>query len=135
MRALALIGLLAGCTIEQTIVQPPKPVPAAKGPAVVVTLDRAGKPAHDLVEAVAVRCWLDGVLGGAAMVVDKQTGRVIIDGETETLLAADFLPGEGVARVRLSGPSIGDAALQDRLIGTLEAAAATGETACPPLVG
>lgn len=125
----------AGCAPVQ-ITAPTRPVPPPSGPEIVVRLGVTGQSARDLVEAVGVRCWLDGVVAGAAMVADRQSGRIVIDGETETLVAADFLPGErGISRVRLSGQSIGNPALRDRLVATLDRAVRTGETACPRLQG
>ncbi|MEM7506364.1 MAG: hypothetical protein AAF415_06435 [Pseudomonadota bacterium] len=136
MRA-AICGLLllavAGCAPVQ-ITAPPRPVPEASGPQIVVRLAVTGQPARDLVESVGASCWLDGVVSGAAMIVNRQTGRIVIDGDTETLVAADFLPGErGISRLRLSGQSIGNPVLRDRLVETLDRAVRTGETRCPPL--
>jgi hypothetical protein len=112
---------------------PPKP---PIGPAIVIRLSESGQPARDLLERVAARCWLDGIVRGAAMVVDRQTGRVIIVSDTDDLLAADFLaPEGGRGRVRLSGPVIADPAKTQRLVETLDLAVRTGETSCPIATG
>jgi hypothetical protein len=102
----------------------------------VVLISKTGQPARDLLELVAARCWLDGVVLGAQLIVDRQTGRVIIVDETSDLLAADFLANKGRrSRVRLSGPVVGDPIKANKLVESLDRAVRTGETACPPLVG
>jgi len=133
IRALAIAGLLSGCVSIPQAVKPPKP---AIGPDLIVQVSSTGQKARTLIEHVAARCWLDGIVGGAAMVVDRQTGRVIIVSDTEDLLAADFLrPAGGRSRVRLSGPVISDPAKARRLVQTLDHAVKTGDTACPVLQG
>ena len=81
-------------------------------------------------------CWLDGVLRGASMIVDRQTGRIIIVSDTENLLSADYLsPRDGHRRVRLSGPVVADPVKRDRLVETLDLAVTTGKTDCPIATG
>jgi hypothetical protein len=132
MPALALAALVSACTLPDASAPAKPPI----GPEIVVRLDEHGQPARDLVEQVAARCWLDGILRGAAMVVDRQTGRVIIVSDTENLLAADFLtPKDGRSRVRLSGPVVADPTTQRRLVETLDLAVRTGKTDCPVATG
>lgn len=132
-RALALIlaAVAAACTplapIESTA--PPKP---SIGPEIIVRIPQRGQAARTLVEHVGARCWLDGIVRGAQMIVDRQTGRIIIVGDTSDLLAADFLPPEdGRSRIRLSGPVVADQVKANRLVETLDLAVRTGKTDCP----
>ena len=94
---LILIPLLAlvlsACQTIQA--RAPQQVPQASGPEVVVLMSRTGQPARDLLEQVAASCWLDGVVRGAQMIVDRQSGRLIIVSDTEDLLAADFIGVKG----------------------------------------
>ncbi len=130
--ALTLAVLATACVPVQRQAQPKPPV----GPEMVVLISKTGQPARDLLELVAARCWLDGVVLGAQLIVDRQTGRVIIVDETSDLLAADFLANKGGrSRVRLSGPVVGDPIKANKLVESLDRAVRTGETACPPLVG
>jgi hypothetical protein len=129
--ALAVVALLSACTLPDAA-----PPPPAIGPEIIVRFSERGQPARDLLERVAARCWLDGILRGAAMVVDRQTGRVIIVSDDEKLLAADFLaPQDGRSRVRLSGPVLVDTVTQRRLVESLDLAARTGKTDCPIATG
>jgi hypothetical protein len=129
--ALALLARAGGALPGPSA--PPQP---PLGPEIVVRLDEIGQPARNLVEQVAAQCWLDGIVRGAAMVVDRQTGRVIIVSDTEDLLAADFLRSDrGISRVRLSGPVIADPLKTQRLVETLDLAVRTGETSCPLATG
>lgn len=132
--ALALaLATLGGCASPpDPSAQPEAPV----DPEVVVQLSEVGQAARDLVESVAAGCWLDGIARGAAMVVDRQTGRIIIVSDTDEILAADFLsPRDGQSRVRLSGPVLADPAKRQRLVETLDLALTTGETSCPIATG
>ncbi|MEM7746257.1 MAG: hypothetical protein AAF409_21395 [Pseudomonadota bacterium] len=127
-----LVAVLAACAPAQREAPAPQ---AASDPEVVVLMARTGQPARDLLEQVAVGCWLDGVVRGASMIVDRNTGRLIIVSDTEDLLTADFVGLKGVqSRIRLAGPVIGDSAKQARLVETLDLAVRTGQTTCPRLV-
>lgn len=130
---LASIAALAACTpLRPGDLGPTTGARPAIGPEVVVRFSPGRRSPRAILEQVAARCWLDGVVGGAGMVVDRQTGRIVIAGETRQLLAADFLrPEDGRSRVRLSGPIIADSIKQRRLVETLDLAARTGETGCP----
>lgn len=130
---LAAILAAAACTPLPAPVGPDAgALRPAIGPEIVVRFDSGRQAPRYLVERVAARCWLDGVVGGAQMIVNRQTGGIIIVGETTDLLAADFLePRDGRSRVRLSGPVIAEPAKKSRLVTTLDRAARTGETACP----
>jgi hypothetical protein len=129
--AFALAAVLAGCAPLPSA--PPKP---PIGPEIVVRISETGRPARELVERVAAGCWLDGIVRGASMIVDRQTGRVIIVSDTDDLLAADFLePQGGRSRLRLSGPVIADPVKAQRLVETLDLAVRTGVTSCPIAAG
>lgn len=129
--ACGFVAVLTACAPMPSA--PPKP---PIGPDIVVRLSVTGQPARDLIERVAAQCWLDGIVRGAAMVVDRQTGRVIIVSDTADLLAADFLaPEGGRSRVRLSGPVLADPLKARRLVETLDLAVRTGETSCPIATG
>ena len=109
---------------------------AAIGPQVIVRIPQRGQVAKTLIEQVGARCWLDGITQGAQMFVDRQTGRIVIVGETSDLLAADFLPpSDERSRIRLSGPVVGDPAKASRLVETLDIASRTGKTDCPIAAG
>ncbi|MEM0990307.1 MAG: hypothetical protein AAGK00_15645 [Pseudomonadota bacterium] len=135
------LSLLAAALVLAACQPPPPqqsaaPARAATGPQVVVLVSRTGQPARDILEQVAASCWLDGVVGGASMIVDRQSGRIIIVSDTEDLLTADFIGLKGAqSRVRLAGPIVGDAAKQRRLVETLDLAVRTGQTTCPRIVG
>ena len=138
MRALLLLPLLpllAACTIPNRIVNTSEPVPPPSGPEIVVTLGISGAPARALVQDVALYCWLDGVVAGEEMIVRKDTGRVVIGGQSGVLVAADFLPARGGSRLRLSGPSIANKGQQDAMVASLDRGVRTGETSCPNLQG
>ena len=130
---LAAIGALAACApLRPGDLGPTTGARPAIGPEVIVRFSPGRRSPRALLEQVAARCWLDGVVRGAGMVVDRQTGRIVIAGDSRQLLAADFLrPEDGRSRVRLSGPIIADPVKQNRLVETLDLAARTGETACP----
>lgn len=131
--AIGVIVALAACTpLRPADVAPTTGARPAIGPEVIVRFSPGRRSPRALLEQVAARCWLDGVVRGAGMIVDRQTGRIVIAGETRQLLAADFLrPEDGKARIRLSGPVIADPNKQNRLVETLDLAARTGETGCP----
>ncbi|HUF55311.1 MAG TPA: hypothetical protein VMM55_01995, partial [Thermohalobaculum sp.] len=84
------------------------------------------------VERVAAGCLLDGVVGGAAMIVDRPGSRVLIVGEDEELLALAVRPGSRGSQVELSGPAADDRAMRRRVQAALDRAARTGDPTCPP---
>ncbi|MEM8698484.1 MAG: hypothetical protein AAGF44_04900 [Pseudomonadota bacterium] len=133
--ALALALLLTACTIPGRITAPQVPIPPPSGPEIVVRLNISGQPARQLVQEVALNCWLDGILGGEQMVVRKQTGRIVIGGASGVLVAADFLPSDAGSRLRLSGSSIPNRAQQDAMVAALDRGVRTGQTSCPRLAG
>ena len=128
---LSLICLaFAACASDE-----PAPVPVAQVPAqpasVVYSVQKPEAEARTFVEEVAARCWLDAELGAAAVIVDRQTGRIIVVGETEALLVADFTPaGDTRTDVAITGPAIEDTARATRLTLRLSQAEASGDTAC-----
>lgn len=130
VRTLGLVTVLAACAAEPRKAEP-KPEPPSE-PEVIAQISATGQAARDLIETIAARCWLDGIARGAAMVVDRRTGRVIIVSDTDDLLYADFLTStDGRSRVRLTGPLVADPATARRLAQTIDTAEKTGETACP----
>lgn len=133
MRLLLVLGLvLAGCAPGGLPGPQRESLPQAAGPEIIVRFSTRGPRARALLEEVAARCWLDGIVRGAQMIVDRQTGAVIIVGDTNDLLSAQFLsPRNGRSRVRLTGPVIGIQTKADALVRTLDRAVKTGETFCP----
>ncbi|MEM7176357.1 MAG: hypothetical protein AAGD47_16175 [Pseudomonadota bacterium] len=152
LAALALVTLAAGCAADQTATPPapevteaapaaPEPArPAttrpdlfdiAEGPQMTVEIAMTGQKVRDRVTQVGVNCWLDHVVQGAAMFSDERTGRLLIVGETDEIVSADFLSfGEAKSKLRLAGPAVGDTATLNRLLQTLDIAISTGETSC-----
>lgn len=128
--------LLAACAMpaeEAVEVEPPAPaVNLSARPGLPLALPRSGEAARTLVEQVAAGCWLDGVVRGGSMVVDRQTGRIIITSDTEDLLIADIVPEGDNSIVRLTGPAAADPTVAVRLSETLQTAVETGETRCRP---
>ena len=133
MRMVAILGalLLAAC---QPVPLPTASTPnpgAPKGPEIVVLVAKTGQPARDLMHHIAARCWLDGIVRGAQLIV-KPGGNLIIVGDTTDLLAADYLGLKGNrSRWRLSGDVIRNRAKTQALVRTLDRAVRTGQTACP----
>lgn len=122
--------LLAGCAAP---VEPAPEPPATTARGLPLALNLADEPARTLLEKVAARCWLDHVVGGGSLVVDRQTGRVVISSDTADMLIAEIAPaGDGSSIVRVTGPAARDPATALRLSGTLELAATTGQTSCAP---
>jgi len=134
MRYLVMIaGLLAACApLPQGGRLGGETLPQAAGPEMIVRVASAGPRARALLEEVAARCWLDGIVRGAQLIVDRQTGAVIIVDDTSDLLSAQFIaPRGGRSRIRLSGPVVADRAKADKLVWSLDRAVRTGETFCP----
>ncbi|MEM7239172.1 MAG: hypothetical protein AAF501_15305 [Pseudomonadota bacterium] len=143
--ALGLL-LIAGCattTPPEPLPTTATPAPAPKppsptlsfegvdGPTLSVDLAIASAEARELVRKVAVRCWLDHVIGGAALLYDERTGRMIMVSDTTDLLAMGFTSASPVATtVRLTGPVLDDLETRVRVLDTLEIAVETGETSC-----
>lgn len=97
-----------------------------------VRITQIGTEARTLIEALAARCWLDGIVRGAAMVVDRPNDRIIIDGDSETLLVAQFLPPrDGRTWIRLTGRATEDPQTALKIARSVDKAERTGETACP----
>ncbi len=84
---------LAGCLrpIQANLPRDPGP---AKGPEIVVLVSKTGQAARTLMHDVAVHCWLDGIVVGAQMIV-KPGGNIIIVGDRDNLIAADYLGLKG----------------------------------------
>lgn len=132
MRWAALLLLALSACAPKPAPEGPRPVVVSKQPELVLTFSRPGADAGRLVHDLAARCWLDGVVRGASLIVVAGTGEIRIVGETETLVATRFLTSQGEnTRLRLTGTAVTDPAMAARLKATLERAARTGETACP----
>lgn len=133
MKALALVVLLAvaaGCA-QRPAPQPAKINSPEEAESLVVLVDRTGQSARDLVHDVAVRCWLDGVVQGAQLIV-KPSGNIEIVGDRDLLVAADYLAQQGPrTRWKLTGTALRDPVQRERLVETLDEAGRTGRTACP----
>ncbi|MEM9784052.1 MAG: hypothetical protein AAF899_16455 [Pseudomonadota bacterium] len=111
----------------------PPPVNPRVEPIVELELMRPTAEAKPFIEEVAARCWLDGVVQADAMLVDRNTGKIVMTGETDNLLVIDFLPvtDPGLARMRLTGPVLTNTSMTERLLGHLERAQEDGEIDCP----
>jgi hypothetical protein len=133
---LGAVLLLAACAPPPSD-PPTQPVAAdISGPGLPLRMEMTGQPARMLLERVAASCWLDHVVGGGSMIVDRGTGRVVITSDTADLLVAEIAPaGDGTSLVRLTGPAADDPATVLRLSDTLETAVTTGQTACGPVIG
>lgn len=134
LTALGVVLLLAAC--QTTAVAPPvKTTSPIEEASIVVLVSKTGQPARDLVHSVAARCWLDGVVRGAQMIV-KPSGNIEIVGDRYLLVAADYVGLKGArSRWRLTGTALRDPVKRDRLVSTLDDAVRTGNTACPILQG
>ena len=125
---------LAGCLrpIQANLPRDPGP---AKGPEIVVLVSKTGQAARTLIHDVAVHCWLDGIVVGAQMIV-KPGGNIIIVGDRDNLIAADYLGLKGArSRWRLSGTAIADQAKTRKIVRSIDTAVKTGVTSCPNIVG
>ncbi len=131
--AVLSLVFLAACADE-----PPPPPAIASTPetGLILKIPGTAEDARALLEQVAVGCWLDGVVGGANMLVDRRTGRVQIVSDDADLLTADFAGvSDGKHRVRLWGPAVEDISTARQLARTLDRAIETGETICERRVG
>ena len=126
---------LAACASDEPEPVPVRQAPAAPAPAqtngIVYTMAKPEAQARSFVEEVAARCWLDAELQAAAVIVDRQTGRIVVVGETEALVVADFAAADDTSTdIALTGPAIEDTARATRLVLRLNQAEASGNTAC-----
>ena len=136
MRVLVLFSmmLLAACQTAR-LPAPAKINHPEEAHSVTVLVSATGQRARDLIHEVAARCWLDGVVAGAQMIV-KPGGNVEVVGDKYLLVAADYAGLKGArSRWKLTGTAVKDPAKRARLVETLDVAARTGETACPSIVG
>ena len=138
MRRSLLIAaaLLAGCAEAPPVPsKAPEPAARAEPAGIVVQVSQTGQPARDLMHRLAAECWLDGVVRGAQLIV-KPDGNLVIVGETQDLVAANYVGLKGTSsRWRLTGTAVSDPALSRRLVQTVDRANRTGETACPIATG
>ena len=132
--ALLATLLLGACAAREPIPAPAKIQHPEEDASINVLVSRTGQPARDLMHEVAARCWLDGVVLGAQLII-KPSGNLEIVGDKFLLVAADYAGLVGAqSRWKLTGTAIRNRVQRDRLVATLDQAARTGETACPPLV-
>lgn len=136
MTRLATLLLLASLAACQTIGPAPQPAKVqhpVEDASVVVLVSATGQPARDLIHEVAARCWLDGVVRGAQLIV-KPGGNVEIVGDRYLLVAADYVGLKGArSRWKLTGTAMRDPIQRARLVETLDIAVKTGKTSCPIL--
>ncbi|MEL6337454.1 MAG: hypothetical protein AAFQ88_12540 [Pseudomonadota bacterium] len=132
---LALAACADGDLYNPAELPPNSPLPPlAEGPELTVELDRNTTDAIPFVEEVAARCWLDGVVQADAMIVDRRSGRIVLTGETDDLLVADFLPAtadDALAQLRLSGPVVANEDKTEAMLEFLTRAQRTGQIDCP----
>jgi hypothetical protein len=134
MRVVLLIALmgLSACQMAR-LPEPAKIQHPEEDHSIVVQVSATGQAARDLIHNVAARCWLDGVVRGAQLIV-KPSGNVEIVGDRYLLVAADYAGLAGArSRWKLTGTAIRDPAKRARLVETLDRAVRTGETQCPIL--
>ncbi|MFK7942953.1 MAG: hypothetical protein AB8B85_08600 [Paracoccaceae bacterium] len=130
---LAILMAVTACA-NMPAPQPAKVRYPQEAESVVVLVSKTGQPARDLIHYLAASCWLDGVVRGAQLIV-KPGGNVEIVGERYLLVAADYIGLKGArSRWKLTGTALRDPVQRRRLIETLDIAARTGETRCPPIV-
>lgn len=135
--AALILGACAGQHGKQAAAPAPAPEPELEHPA---ELSGQGLPlpiampigqARESLERVAASCWLDDVVGGGSMIVDRATGRVVITSDTEDLLIAELVAlDEDSSIAQVTGPAIENPATALRLSETLEASIASGYTEC-----
>lgn len=132
--SLCAAALLAAC--QTTAIAPPvKTTSPVEEASIVVLVSKTGQPARDLVHSVAARCWLDGVVRGAQMIV-KPSGNIEIVGDQYLLVAADYIGLKGArSRWRLTGTALRDPVKRQRLVASLDEVVRSGNTACPVLQG
>lgn len=133
------IALLLACMVIAAC-QPLKPRGGGVGTApedgVVVQISATGQQGRDLMHKVAARCWLDGVVRGAQLIVWPDGNTLEIAGETQALVRAKYIGRAGPnGRWHLTGRSVNNPAQRARLVQTLDRAAKTGDTACPIATG
>ena len=129
IRPLLIPALLAACANPPT----PSPPPAPPASALVFQVDRGEEEALALVEDLAAACWLDHVVGGGNLLVDRRRKRFVIVSDTADLLEARFGVLEpGRSELLLDGPAAETPETARRLAETLDTANRTGETGCAP---
>ena len=132
---LAAALVLSACMTpaNQPAPQPAKIQSPIEDNSIVLLVSATGQRARDLIHHVAARCWLDGVVRGAQLIV-KPGGNVEIVGDQYLLVAADYVGLKGArSRWKLTGTALRDPIKRQRLISTLDTAVKTGRTGCPRL--
>ena len=129
--ALALAACAQPTKKEAPQVEAPPPPPAE----IVVQVSKVGQEARDLMHELAARCWLDGIVQGAQLII-KPDGNLVIVGDTRDLLSAEYvgLKGTGTGW-RLTGAVLEDPDRTRAVVRSVDQADGTGETACPPATG
>lgn len=106
-------------------------VAEVEGPSITVDLAITGEQARNLIQSIAVRCWLDHVIGGAVILYEESTGKMIMVSDDANLLATEFTSQTpSGSRLQLKGPALEDLETRVRVLETLEIAVETGETSC-----
>ncbi len=140
LAALAALPVLALAACAGPVEESPRAAgggsvspPITSGGDGTMRIARAPVEALAFVERVAAACLLDGVVGGAAMIVDRPGRRVLIVGDDAELLSIAVAPGSRGSSVRLSGPAAVDRGMRREILHHLDRAARTGDPACPAL--
>lgn len=133
--ALILGACAAGEAGRHAALSAPEPQPdepaELSGPGLPLLMAMPIGEARESLERVAASCWLDDVVGGGSMIVDRATGRVVITSDTEDLLITELVPlDQNSSIAQVTGPAIDDPATVLRLSETLEAWIASGQTEC-----
>ena len=127
------VAALTGCAESGKPVT--TPAPAKSDPGIMVTVAGNDASAREMMHQLAVECWLDGIVGGAQLFI-KRDGNLVIVGETDDLVAANFIGLKGDnSRWRLTGKSVEDPEIAHQLLQSIERANQTGETSCPRATG
>ena len=133
---LVLAALTLAACAQPAQKEAPKAETAPTQPAeVVVLVSKSGQEARDLIHELAARCWLDGIVRGAQLIV-KPDGNLVIVGDTKDLLVAEYIGPKGSrTRWRLTGTVIEEPERTRQLVQSIDKADNTGETACPRATG
>lgn len=128
MRLILAVLALAACAAEPP---QPTPPPAAAPADLVLHIERPEAEAMELLEKLAANCWLDSIVGGANLLVDRGAKRLVIVADQSELLDVRF----GVrtplrSQLRLDGPAARDPDKARGLARTLDTADRTGDTVC-----
>ena len=138
MRNLILAGsalALAACA-QPAQKEAPKAAAAPQPPGeIVLQVSKIEAESRALMHELAARCWLDGIVQGAQLII-KPDGNFVIVGDTQDLVTAEYagLKGAG-SGWRISGTVLEDRERTRQLVQSVDRADSLGEIACPPVTG